>query len=141
MLHKTLRNLHRIFLGTKRWFERICYFFELDTLIDKNLKKRHLIVFLCDKMVNWVKLNTKMLNITKKNFWTLFLGRGTENGQKIRQLIFLVILVFWSSDFVSLIYFIKGRSSAKIKFLTLFILLFLTNPYFRGISDQREERN
>ena len=66
------------------------------------------------------------------------MGRGTENGQKIRQLIFLVILAFWSSDFVSLIYFIKGRSCAKIKFLTLFILLFLTNPYFREFRTKKK---
>ena len=69
------------------------------------------------------------------------MGHGTENEPKIRQLIFLVIHVFWCSNFVSLVYFIRGRSCAKIKSLTPFILLFSASPYFRGISDQREDRN
>ena len=105
------------------------------------MKKGHLIVFLWDKMVNWVKLNTKMLNITKKNFLDPFFGPRNWKLAKNLTVNFSSYTCFLVFKFCKLNLFIKGRASAKIKFLTLFILLFSTNPYFRGILDQKEDRN
>ena len=38
------------------------------------MKKRHSIVCLCDKMVNWVKLNTKNVKYNKTKFLDPFFG-------------------------------------------------------------------
>ena len=85
-------------------------------------------------MVNWVKLNTKMLNMTKQIFLEPFFGLREKKRAKNSTVNFSSYTCFWCSNFVSLIYFMKGRSCAyKIKFITLFIILFSTNPYFRGI--------